>query len=86
LEQQRNAIEAEIGEKLEWDASKQDKTIAIRRDADLGKRDMWHEYLGWMVDMTRRFKKAFSPRIKLLDFSGSIQGVKSDAEDEDVDS
>jgi len=36
------------------------------RDANLQRRDKWPEYLSWMVDTTRRFWRAFAPRLKLL--------------------
>lgn len=71
LEMDRDAIEAEIGEKLEWDPNPntRDKIIALRRNADLRKRNEWPDYLDWMVDRVRRFRKVFSPRVKKLDLS-----------------
>lgn len=64
-------IEKEIGHKLEWDPNTgaRDKVIRVKRDADLNKREKWDEYLNWLVDMTLRFRKAFSERIKKLDLN-----------------
>lgn len=66
---QKDEIENEIGEQLLWDANPEarDKIIAIYLKADISQRDKWEEYIGWMVDITGRFRNAFSPRIKLLD-------------------
>lgn len=68
LEAQREEIEREIGLALEWNPNKdaRDKTIGIHRDADLRDRSCWDEYVGWLVDMTGKFRKAFMPRAKKL--------------------
>jgi len=71
LLQMREEIEAEIGEKLEWDPNPEnlDKTIGLKRDADLTKRENWEEYLDWLTDMTIKFRKAFSKRVESLDLT-----------------
>jgi hypothetical protein len=45
LEAERSAIEAEIGEKLEWNPNpeKMDKIIRLERTADISDRDKWAE-------------------------------------------
>ena len=43
-----------------------DKIIVTYRDADLQDRTQWDEYVGWLVDMTAKFRKAFMPRVKKL--------------------
>jgi hypothetical protein len=45
----KEEIEAEIDEKLEWDPNPEnlDKTISLKRDADLTKQENWEEYLDW---------------------------------------
>ena len=65
---QKEEIEDEIGERLLWNPNEdtRDKIIAIYREADLRRRDKWHEYLDWMADMISRFRKAFMPRVKML--------------------
>ena len=50
------------------------KTIGLKRDADLAKRDNWGEYLDWLTDMTIKFRKAFSKRVKSLDLTKRIDG------------
>ena len=66
---EREAIEAELGEKLTWNPfpEKRDKIIALYRQANLEDRTAWDRYIDWMVDMTVRFRKVFIPRIKKLD-------------------
>jgi hypothetical protein len=68
LEAERSAIEAEIGERLEWNPNpeKQDKVIRLERAADLSNRDKWPEYVSWLVDKVEKFKRAFGPRVKKL--------------------
>ena len=48
------------------------KTIGLNRDADLTKRDNRDEYLDWLTDMTIKFRKAFSKRVKSLDLTKRI--------------
>ena len=48
------------------------KTIGLKRDADLTKRDNWNEYLDWLTDMTIKFWKTFYKRVKSLDFTKKI--------------
>jgi Domain of unknown function (DUF4268) len=72
LLRQKQEIEKEIGQTLQWNPNPEnrDKIIVIYREADLSLRDKWPEYLEWMVDMTRRFREAFSPRLKHLNLNG----------------
>jgi len=74
LLQMKEEIEAEIGEKLEWDPNPEnlDKTIGLKRDADLTKRENWEEYLDWLTDMTIKFRKTFSNRVKSLDLTKKV--------------
>ena len=68
LEAQKEEIEAEIGTKLEWNPNPEnrDKIIAITRDVNLQNREEWDTSITWMVDMVKRFRKAFMPRVKKL--------------------
>ena len=50
------------------------KTIGLKRDADLTKRDNWDEYLDWLTDRTIKFRKTFSKRVKNLDLTKRIDG------------
>ena len=60
----RNVMETDLG----------NKTIGLKRDADLTKRDNWDEYLDWLTDMTIKFRKTFSKRVKSLDLTKRIDG------------
>ena len=55
------------------------KTIGLKRDADLTTRDNWDEYLDWLTDMTIKFRKALSKRVKSLDLTKRI-GETQDTE------
>ena len=81
LLQMKEEIETEIGVGLEWDPNPEnlDKTIGLKRDADLTKRNNWDEYLDWLTDMTIKFRKAFSKRVKSLDLTKRI-GETQDTE------
>ena len=62
----RASIEEEIGHQLQWNPNPEnrDKTIAVYRDADLNNRAGWDEYIQWMVDMTKKFRRTFGPRAR----------------------
>ena len=66
---QKDEIEEEVGEPLDWapNPDARDKTIKTTLSADLRSREKWPEYLDWMVGRTAKFITAFSPRIKTLD-------------------
>jgi len=59
---------AEIGTKLEWNPNPEnrDKIIAITQNVNLQNREEWDTSFVWMVDMVKRFRKAFMPRVKKL--------------------
>ena len=71
LEADRVAIEKEIGEPLQWNPNpdNKNKVILLDRLADLNDRSKWPEYIAWLADRVAKFKKAFEPRIRKLDFS-----------------
>jgi len=68
---QKEAIERDIGAALLWNPhpEKNDKIVAILREADLWNRNEWDGYAAWMVDMIARFRRAFMPRIKKLNLN-----------------
>ena len=82
LLEQKEDIEKEIGASLKWDASldARDKIISLIREADLNKKDRWHEYIDWMLDNTAKFRKAFSTRVKMLELDISDE----ESEDEEI--
>jgi hypothetical protein len=71
LDPQREAIEKEVGAKLEWNPhpEKQDKTIVLSTTADLKDKSRWSEYIDWLVANTIGMRQAFQARVKNLDLS-----------------
>lgn len=63
---QREAIEAELGVKLDW---QQDPGTSARRilwsrgDSPLEAEDRWPEYVDWMIDKATRMESVFRPRV-----------------------
>jgi hypothetical protein len=86
LLEQKDEIEREIGETLQWDPNPdaRDKTIALYRDANLRQRERWDEHLEWMLNMTERFRRVFMPRIKSLDLS-RVESEQADVEEAEGD-
>jgi len=82
LLEMKDDIESEISEELEWNPNPEnrDKIILLKRQADLENKDKWDEYINWLVDMTVRFRKAFSKRLKNMDFNLTFE----DNEDENI--
>lgn len=76
---QKDEIQKEIGEPLQWNPSpeKKEKVIALYKDADLNNREKWPEYCEWLADRVEKLRKAFGPRIKKLNLSS-----KTDEDDE----
>lgn len=70
LEKDKEGIEREIGEKLQWNPfpHKKDKIIALFRDVDLSDREAWPEYCDWLIDKVVKFRAAFMPRVRNLKF------------------
>lgn len=81
---ERQGIESEIGEPLEWNPNENaiDKIILLDRNADLTLRDKWPEYMSWLVERVGRFKKAFEPRIRKLKISSRSESSGEDFADE----
>jgi len=73
LEQQKQDIESEIGQALEWlvlSKRKESKIILRLRDADLLDKQDWPRQHQWLAETLGRFYKAFSPRAKALRAEG----------------
>jgi Domain of unknown function (DUF4268) len=73
LEEEREAIEAEVGIPLEWDSSGDDKTNAKNRyiycllnEVDFADRDRWKDYQQWFCLYLEQFHEVFADRIKHL--------------------
>jgi hypothetical protein len=71
LEPQRQEIEAELGERLEWNPhpEKSDKVIRLTRDADIADRSKWPEIIQWLTQRAVSFKEVFGPRLMTIDLS-----------------
>ncbi|WP_077701962.1 DUF4268 domain-containing protein [Virgibacillus dokdonensis] len=74
LKMYKDDIESEIGEELQWNPNPEnrDKIISLKRSANIEDKDKWNEYLDWLVDMTVKFRRAFSKRIKTMEFGTDI--------------
>ncbi len=69
LEQDKEAIEQEIKESLDWEElpNKNQSRIALRKlQADPTNRDDWPVQHQWMIEKLEAFHKTFSPRVKQL--------------------
>jgi hypothetical protein len=83
LEKEREAIEKEIGESLDWNPhpENRDKTIVLIKDTDLDDRQKWAEHLNWLVDKTIKFRRAFVPRLAKIDLTPATE---QESEDETI--
>ena len=69
LENDKEAIEKELGEKLSWQLlpEKAASRIALyRSNSDIEKNDDWKEMLSWLVEKLEKLRSVFSPRLKNL--------------------
>lgn len=73
LLEDKDEIERELGETLQWSAEPGQRSCSIgtggRDDCDLMNRDNWPAYLDWMYEQLETFHRVFAPRIKNLDAS-----------------
>lgn len=69
LLQQRQDIERELGEALEWYSAEgvKQRRVYLRRDADLDNKAHWPEYFAWLTERVDRLHAAFQGRVKALD-------------------
>ena len=69
LENDKEAIEKELGEKLSWQLlpEKAASRIALyRANSDIENNDDWKEMLRWLVEKLEKLRSVFSPRLKNL--------------------
>lgn len=69
LEQEKEAIEQEIGHALDWEelSNRKESRIALRKEgADPRNRNDWPAQHQWMAEKLEAFHKVFSPRVKEL--------------------
>ena len=72
LHQQKEAIENDAGEQLEWRMLPDNKESQInlyRHDSNPSNRNTWEEQHQWLIDRLNLFHSIFSERIKSLDAS-----------------
>lgn len=85
LFQQKDAVEREIGDKLEWrelPRNKQSDVTLSREDCDVLDKAQWGDYHSWLHEYLEKFHAAFSPLIKDL----KAEDVSlTDVQDEDDD-
>ena len=65
----KDQIEKEFGEKLEWEPlpKKIASRIALYRSGDLYKQEEWDEYSNWIIEKLLRFHEVFSKRLSNLE-------------------
>ena len=69
LENDKELIEKELGEKLSWQLlpEKAASRIALyRANSDIENNDDWKEMLRWLVEKLEKLRSVFSPRLKNL--------------------
>ena len=71
LEAEKETIESEIGEPLQWNASPEnrDKIIALTRNVSFEDRGKWPEYCDWLAERVAKFRAVFGSRLKTMDLS-----------------
>lgn len=69
LEEDKEKIEAEIGEQLDWQrlSEGQDCRIIVYSKGDIREKNKWKDYCKWYKEYAEKFHKAFSKRIKKLE-------------------
>lgn len=71
LEKDKEAVEREVGEPLEWreNPGKKQSYVFLRHDHDPTKKDQWPVLHEWMLKKLELFHKVFAERVKRLDAS-----------------
>lgn len=86
LEEQKEAIEAEFGDALEWRELPDAKSSAIRYmrdDVDPTNQTHWTEYHAWVADVLTRFNEVFRQRIKSLNADDYVLPIDHEFVDDD---
>jgi hypothetical protein len=84
LSPDRETIEQEMGERLEWNPfpEKMDKIIRLNRQGDISNREQWPELARWLTHEAIEFKRSFAPRILRMNLSASPDSGKPDSSEE----
>lgn len=72
LEAEKEAIEAEVGEPLEWlELPHRNRSqIELRREADVNNREDWPQQHRWLTERLEKFRRAFAERIRAYESGG----------------
>lgn len=81
LEAEKDAIEAELGEPLNWDGTpgRRASKIFFRRAADIRNRREWPAQHLWLKNKLEGLYCAFRPRVQMLNVSGATGGAPMDS-------
>lgn len=68
LENQKNTIESELGEKLDWQAleSKKASRIKLYKNFDLNNNEDWQNAFSWLEEEALKFQKVFYQNIQKI--------------------
>ena len=70
LEAQRERIEAELGQPINWNTDGKITRLQFRRDADLEDETQWPQYFAWLQEHLELLHRVFRPRIGQLTAPG----------------
>ena len=76
LRRQKDIIDDEAGERLDWRMlpdKKESQINLYRHDSDPSNRNLWKEQHQWLLDKLELFHKVFANRIKSLDASEVVE-------------
>lgn len=73
LQEQKDEIEREVGEKLEWMElpEKQASRIKLSTSGDLAKREDWDKMFAWFIDIATKFNRTFRKRIQAINIQAT---------------
>lgn len=80
---QREAVEREFGEPLDWQelpGRKATRIVSYKFGVDVSDRVQFEELHAWMLDRMERFRKVFTVRVKDLKLSAAIEAESEDEE------
>ena len=87
LAAQKEAIEREFGEPLEWQelpGKKASRIATFRRDTDPSDEAARDEQHAWMLSKMERFRDVFAHRVKLLKLDSAAEEVSAGGDNEEV--
>jgi len=82
---QRELIEREFGEVLEWQelpGKKATRIVLYKHGVDPSDEKQYTDLHGWMLDKMERFKRVFAPRVKALALNSATEAGEDEALEE----